>query len=408
MRILFLSHYFPPEVNAPASRTYEHCRQWVEEGHDVTVVTCFPNHPSGKIFPGYRNRLYQREEKAGITIVRLWTYITPNEGIFKRTLNYVLFMVMTILAAPFLRRTDVVITTSPQFFNGLAGYFVSRLKRAPWLLEIRDLWPDSILAVGAIKNARVIALLKRLELFAYRKADRIVVVTDAFLRHIRDLGIPAGKITVIKNGVDLSLFSPGPRDHAFAATHGLAGKFVASYVGTHGMAHGLESVLEAAAQLRSEDGIRFLLVGAGAAKQRLAEKRAAMGLDNVVMLDQLDRSLMPAVWSVSDACLVTLRKTPLFLTVIPSKIFEIMGMQKPIILGVEGESADIVGAAGAGLCVEPENASALADAVLKLFRDPDFSRQLGASGHAYVVANHDRRALARYYLEIVQQTAAGR
>lgn len=190
MHILFLSHYFPPEVNAPASRTFEHCRQWVRDGHRVTVVTCAPNHPRGNVYPGYRNALYAREEKEGVTVIRVWTYITANEGFLKRTLNYVSYLVAATLAAPFLPKVDVIISTSPQFFNGLAGYVVSRVKRTPWVLEIRDLWPESILAVGAIRNRTVIRALEWLELFAYRKADRIVPVTDAFQRYIQEKESP--------------------------------------------------------------------------------------------------------------------------------------------------------------------------------------------------------------------------
>ena len=152
MRVLFLSHYFPPEVNAPATRTFEHCREWVRAGHEVTVVTCAPNHPRGEVYPGYRNRLWSTEERDGIRVVRLWTYIAANEGFAKRTLNYVSYMLSAIIAAFFLPKADAVISTSPQFFNGLAGYPVGLIKRAPWFLEIRDLWPESILSVGAIKN----------------------------------------------------------------------------------------------------------------------------------------------------------------------------------------------------------------------------------------------------------------
>jgi glycosyltransferase involved in cell wall biosynthesis len=408
MRILFLSHYFPPEVNAPASRTYEHCRQWVRDGHEVTVVTCVPNHPAGKIFAGYRNRVHQTETKDGITIVRLWTYITPNEGFFRRSLNYVIFMIMTIGAAPFLAKCDVVLTTSPQFFNGLAGYFVGRLKRVLWVLEIRDLWPESILAVGAIRNRFVIRALEYLERFAYRKANKIVVVTDAFKRHICERGIPADKIEVIKNGVDLTLFTMRPKDERVATEFGLQGKFVVSYVGTHGMAHGLETILDAAAKLRAHDDIRFLMVGDGASRKSLVERRDRMGLGNVVMLGQQDRAKMPGIWAVSDACLVMLRRLPLFQTVIPSKIFEIMAMGRPIILAVEGESREIVTQAEAGLCVPPEDPQALVDAVLTLARNPALAEALGRNGQAYVTRNHDRVALARYYCEVLGNTVGAR
>lgn len=402
MRILFLSHYFPPEVNAPASRTFEHCRQWVRDGHQVTVVTCVPNHPAGKVFPGYRNRLWQREVRDGIDVLRMWTYVTANEGFLRRSLNYVLFMVMAVAAAPFLPRYDVVVTTSPQFFNGLAGYFVGKMKRVPWVLEIRDLWPESILALGAIKSRAIIAILEWLERFAYRRAQRIVVVTDAFKRHIASLDIPAGKIEVIKNGVDLTLFEPRLRDDQLARELGLEGKFVASYVGTHGMAHGLEVILEAAKILESDDEIRFLFVGDGAGKKEIAQRRDAMGLRNVMMLDQQDRSRMPGIWSISNACLVVLKDLPLFRTVIPSKIFEIMAMRRPLILAVRGESQHIVEDASAGLCVPPGDAGALAAAIAKMTAEPDLSEALGQSGRAYVCKNHDRVALARHYLRVLQ------
>ena len=221
MRILFLSHYFPPEVNAPASRTFEHCREWVRQGHEVTVVTCAPNHPRGVVYDGYRNRLWQREERDGIRVVRLWTYLAANEGFAKRTLNYVSYMISALLAAPWLPRADVVVTSSPQFFNGLAGYFVSRLKRAPWALEIRDLWPESILSVGAIKNARIIGALEWLARFAYRKADVIVPVTDAFKRYMVERGVPAEKIHVIKNGVDLDFYRGAEGPNPLAGRAGI-------------------------------------------------------------------------------------------------------------------------------------------------------------------------------------------
>jgi glycosyltransferase involved in cell wall biosynthesis len=395
MHILFLSHYFPPEVNAPASRTSEHCRQWVADGDDVTVVTCVPNHPHGKIYPGFRNRLYQKSIWHGVELVRVLTYITPNEGFAKRTANYVLYMVAATIASLFVRRLDVVVSTSPQFFNGLAGYLVAAMRRVPWILEIRDLWPESILELGAIKNRWLISALQAMARFAYRNADHIVVVTDAFRQHLLDMGIDDGKITVIKNGVDLTLFKAGERDAAFLASIGMANRFIASYIGTHGMAHGLETVLEAANILRDDPGIGFLMVGDGADKQRLLARRDELGLKNVVMLDQQGREAMPGIWAATDASLIVLRDKPVFTTVIPSKMFETMAMATPIVLGVGGESRQIVERAGAGLCIPPEDAQALADAILSLSRNPALAASLGASGQQFVTQHHDRVVLAR-------------
>lgn len=407
MHILFLSHYFPPEVNAPASRTSEHCRQWVADGDDVTVITCVPNHPHGKVFPGFRNRLFQRSWWEGVRVLRVLTYITPNEGFLKRTANYVFYMIAATAAALFTRRADVVVTTSPQFFNGLAGYLVSIVHRAPWVLEIRDLWPESILELGAIKNRRVIALLHAMARFAYRKADHIVVVTESFRLNLLALGIPSEKITVIKNGADLSVFRSAPRDESFLASIGLQGRFVASYVGTHGLAHGLETVLEAAHLLRDRHNIGFLLVGDGADRRRLLARRDEMGLKNVVMLDLQSRDRMPAVWSATDASLIVLRDKPVFRTVIPSKMFETMAMKKPIILGVAGESQQMVEEAGAGLCIPPEDSRALAEAVQRLADDAALAMQLGANGYRYVTQSHDRIVLARFFKTLLRTVAAG-
>ena len=401
MNILFLSHYFPPEVNAPASRTYDHCREWVRRGHKVTVVTCVPNHPKGKIYPGYRNRLYQREEHDGIQVIRVLTYLTANQGILKRTLNYLFFMLMSVAASLFLPKCDVVVSTSPQFFAGLAGYFVSRLKSAPWILEIRDLWPDSILAVEAISSRTIIRLLEGLESFSYRKADAIVSVTDAFKPHIEARG-GQDKVAVIKNGVDLSLFSVSSHETAKAQELGLEGKFVAAYVGTHGMAHGLDVVLDAAQKLIDQPGIAFLLVGEGAEKKRLKARRDALGLRNVVMLDQQPKDMMPRIWSISDVSLVLLRKNDLFTTVIPSKIFESMAMAKPIVLGVEGESRGIVDKARAGIGIEPENADELAAAISSLASDHALYRRMARNGPGFVGEHFDRKKLASRYLALLQ------
>ena len=403
MNILFLSHYFPPEVNAPATRTYEHCKEWVRQGHKVTVISCVPHHPMGKVYPGYKNRFYYQEEKDGIKAIKILTYVTANEGFAKRTFNYVFYMLMAILISPFVGKADVVISTSPQFFNGLAGYFVSRIKRAAWLLEIRDLWPESILAVGAIKNQSVIKLLEGIERFVYRKADFIVPVTHAFKTHIINNGGKESQIEVIRNGVDLGLFNPTSRDEDYAEELGLSGKFVASYVGTHGMAHGLDVVIEAAEKLKDNPDIAFLLVGEGAEKARLKEERDARGLTNLVMLDQQPKDKMPLIWSVSDVSLVLLRKLDLFLTVIPSKIFESMAMGKPIIMGVAGEARGIVEKGQAGICIEPENADELVGAVLELKNNSQQYGETAESAKKFVASEFDRTKLARQYLEILYQ-----
>ncbi len=404
MNILFLSHYFPPEVNAPASRTFEHCQQWVKDGHSVTVVTCAPNHPQGQVYDGYRNCLFQREECQGIRVIRIWTFITANEGFVKRTLNYISYLIAVVLVTPWLPQANVVISTSPQFFNGLAGYFVSRILRIPWVLEIRDLWPESILAVGAITNRRIIQLLEWLEKFAYRKADWIVPVTDSFQRFIAEKGITPDKITVIKNGANLALYNPMAGENTMTELLDLKGKMVASYFGTHGMAHHLETILYAAKQLQDYPDIVFLLAGDGAERKNVLALHQQLKLTNVLMLEQQPKHLMPSLWALSSVSLILLRKSDLFQTVIPSKIFESMAMEKPIILGVEGESAEIVRAADAGFCIEPENSQELAQRMLELYQQPELRSRFGANGRKHVCKYYDRATLARKFEKILENT----
>ena len=394
MHILFLSHYFPPEVNAPATRTYEHSRVWARRGHKVTVLTCAPNHPKGKVYSGYRNCLYAWEEIGAVRVLRVWTIISANKGFLKRTLNYVSYMISAIVAAAFLPRPEVVVSTSPQFFNGLAGYVVSRIKRVPWVLEIRDIWPESIRVVGAIRSQRIIRVLERMELFAYRKAERIVVVTDAFRAYMIGKGVESGKIDVIKNGVDLSFYRPVEKNNPLTEKLGLKGKFIVSYFGTHGMAHHLETVLLAARQLRDQADIVFLLVGDGAEKERLAALRTEWALENVIMLDQQPKANMRYLLGLSSASLVVLKKSALFRSVIPSKIFESMAMERPILLGVAGESREIIDDAGCGIAVEPEDHEALAIAIRELHGDPARCERPGKRGRVYVEAHYDREALA--------------
>jgi glycosyltransferase involved in cell wall biosynthesis len=407
MKILFLSHYFPPEVNAPATRTYEHCRRWVELGHEVTVVSCVPHHPMGKAYPGYSNKWIQTEYKDGIKAIKVLTYITANEGFVKRTWNYVFFMIMAVLVAPFLPRADMVISTSPQFFNGLAGYFVSRIKRCPWVLEIRDLWPESILAVGAIKNPYIIGALEAIERFVYRKADHIVPVTYAFEKHILARGGRPDAITVIRNGVDLKFFESRSPDQDYARELGVEGKFVAAYVGTHGMAHGLDVLIEVAERLRQRPDIAILLAGDGAERSRLQQEVARRNLTNIKLLGQLPKADMPRLWSITNVSLVVLKKLDLFLTVIPSKLFESMAMRRPIILGVAGESAELLRESGSGFAIEPENVEQLVDSIVRLADSPELCQELGAKGRAHVETHFDRQVLADRFEQLLTREAGG-
>jgi len=404
MHVLFLTDNFPPEVNAPASRTFEHCREWVRVGRRVTVVTCAPNFPGGKVYEGYRNRLWQTEMMDGIRVVRVWSYITANEGFLKRILDYVSFMVAAVVASPFIRGVDVVVGTSPHFFTACGAYLVSRMKRIPFVFELRDIWPESIKAVGAMGDSPVIRFLEKVEMFLYGRAARIVSVTESFKRVLIRRGVDGGKIEVVTNGVDLAGFAPRKKDHELTARFGLSGKFVAGYVGTHGMAHALETILEAAGRMGQRvggDTYRFILLGNGARKQELVEAAERMGLTNVIFIDSVPKSEVARYWSLLDASIIHLKKTELFTTVIPSKLFECMGMGIPVLHGVAGESAGIVEREGVGLVFEPENAGELCEKLEVLRQD----KALYQNCHENCLAaarRYDRSALAGRMLKILE------
>jgi len=407
MRVVFLSHYFPPEVNAPAVRTYEHCREWARAGHDIHVVTCVPSHPQGQVYPGYRRQLgVQHEQMDGIHVHRVWTFITPNKGRLRRTLGYVSYMLSAVWAALRLPRPDVLVATSPQFFCAGAGFFASRLLRRPWVFELRDIWPASIAAVGAARNKTLMALLEKMELALYRDADAVVALTEAFRRNLIDRGIPSAKIHVITNGIAPD-FRRAVGRAAARKQLGLDGKFIVSYVGTHGMAHHLETLLATADLLRGEPDIQFLTVGDGAAREKLLRLKRETGLDNVRMIPQVSRPQAKRYLEASDVSAVLLRKAEVFKTVIPSKLLEAMAVGNPLVLGVEGEARRIVEEAGAGICVEPESARQFADAVLRLRSDPELRALLGRNGAVAVRRNFRRTALARKMWEVIQTISPG-
>jgi hypothetical protein len=404
MHILFLTDNFPPETNAPASRTFEHARRWVAAGHRVTVVTGAPNFPSGRIHAGYRNALWSRESMDGIEVVRVWTYITANEGFLKRTLDYVSFMVAAILVSPFLPRPDVIVGTSPQFFTPCAALVVSWLRRRPFVFELRDLWPDSIVAVGAMRETAAIRALRKLEYFLYRRAARIVSVTQSFKRVLAGNGIPADKIAVVSNGVDLEAYQPGSRPVELAQRLGVDGKFVAAYVGTVGMAHGIGTLLDAARALRHRADIAFVVVGTGAQQAELAATARSEGLSSVIFVGAVSKAEVRDYWRLCDAAVVLLRDTPLFRHVIPSKMFEAMGMERAIILGVKGESEEILLASGAGVTIPPEDAAALAAAVARLADDRPGCAALGKKGRVFAAENFNRETLAGRMLDELQKS----
>lgn len=398
MKILFLTDNFYPEVNAPANRTFEHCREWVKEGVDVTVITGVPNFPTGKVFNGYRNKIYQKEVIDGIKVIRVWTYITANEGTIKRILDYVSFAFMAFIVSLFVR-TDAIVATSPQFFTAIAGRFSSLFKRKKWIMEVRDIWPESIVAVGAMKNKRIISFLERIELHLYHHASKIIVVTDSFKENLILKKISSDKIGIVKNGVYLDKFKPIVKNHDIIDQLGLSNKFIVAYFGTHGMAHKLDFILRSAQKV-DDAVIHFLLIGDGAEKENLIKLKEDLQLKNVTMLPSVPKDKIQDYISIIDVALVNLKKSDTFKSVIPSKIFENAAMEKPILLGVEGETQKIIEDYNAGLCFEPENEG---DFLLKLYQIKDLVLQgKFTEGCQKLAQDFDRKKLARDMLGIIK------
>lgn len=353
MRILFITDNFPPEVNAPATRTFEHCKEWVKKGDLVTVITCAPNFPKGKVYEGYKNKLFQKEEIEGVEVIRVWSYISANEGFAKRILDFLSFAFMAFWVGLF-KKADIIIGTSPQFFTTWTAETLSVVKRRPWVFELRDLWPESIKAVGAISgDSKVFKILEKIELRLYKRSSRVISVTNSFKNNLISRGIDGDKIRVVRNGANLERFSKRERHSLWEEKLGLKEKFVVGYVGTHGMAHKLDFILKSWPKERND--IHLLMMGDGAEKIKLQELAKELNLLNITFLDSMSKEEVPDILSLMDVSLVPLKKSDLFKTVIPSKIFENSAMQIPILLGVEGESAEIINKYGAGLCFEPEN-----------------------------------------------------
>jgi len=413
VKILYVSQYFPPEMGAPAARADELSRHWAQMGHDVTVLTGFPNHPTGVVPPEWQSRfrrLRHTEVIDGVTVARTWLWPLPNRKAHERIRSYASFCFSSALRGLNLSKPDVVIGTSPQLLVALSGWWLARWKRVPFVFEVRDLWPESLAAVGAGAEGTLLhRTLGAIAGFLYRRADRIVVVTPAFKDHLmQHWKVPAEKISIVENGVETDLFRTGSAatiQKELSRNEGHAdGRFVVCYIGTMGMAHGLETLVAAAEELQTTlPNCLFLLIGEGAEKQHIVELAAARGLNNIKFLDQQPRQRIPTLVSAADACLVMLKKTDLFKTVIPTKLLEYMSCERPVIVAVDGQARGIVEEARAGVFVPPEDSHALAEAICALARNPEQRRRMGINGRQYILSKLSRRQTALDYIAVLEE-----
>lgn len=409
MRVLYLSQYFPPEVGATQTRAYEMARYLVSAGHQVTMLTELPNHPSGIIPPAYHGKWYERETFDGIDVLRLWVKASPSKTFGHRMLFYLSYMVNATLAGLLLARGryDVVYATSPPLFVGGAALAVHALRRIPFVFEVRDLWPESAVALGELRNPRAIAWATRLEKMCYNSAAQVVVVTEGIRQRLLTRGLAAHKLHLIPNGANVARFRPQPEaGQRLRQELGLESKFVVLYAGIHGLAQGMETLVEVARLLQGQRDVQFVFVGEGPKKADVVALRETHRLDNLTLLDERPASEMPALLSAANVALVPLRRLELFQGALPSKMFEAWACGCPVILSIAGEAQQVLAEAQAGLFAEPEDPVAIAAAIMALHDAPAWARELGQNGRRYVEAHYSRERMAQRLEALLRKVVA--
>lgn len=399
MRILYLSQYFPPEAGATQARALEMARNWVKLGHSVTMIAEIPNHPSGIIPPEYRGKLYERSQLEGIEVIRVWVKTSPIKNFRNRMLFYLTFMLNAALAGVLLAhgRYDLVYATSPPLFVGASGLFLSWFKRIPFVFEVRDLWPESAVELGELSNPTAISLATRLETACYRRARLIVVVTQGILHRLIERGINPAKLILVPNGANVEQFRFNEAARARLRQElGLQGRFIAIYAGIHGIAQGLETVIEAANLLKDNPAIHFLLVGDGPKKVELMDLAQRYQLPNLNFIPEQPRETIVDYLSAADIALIPLRNLDLFKGALPSKIFDAWACELPVMINVEGEATRIIHQAQAGISIPPENPQALAEALLSLSTQKDACREMGKRGREFTIQRFSRQSQAQY------------
>ena len=407
LRIAIVTHYFPPEVGAAPSRLIELAQRLQQAGHSVTVLTGFPNYPNGVIPKPYRGHVRMDDNVGGVRTLRGWILPAANRGFARRVINHLSLTVAVALNAWRVGAVDVAFVQSPPLFSGLAGLLFRRLRRVPYVFNVSDIWPESAIQMGALRNRTAIRMAEFVERSLYKKAARVTVATPGMLERLAARGTPRGKLVLLRNGVDTETYRPGPSDPKLGEQFRIApDQKVFLYAGNHGMAQGLGVILDAAERTARSD-VLFLMVGDGADKERLVAQAQRRGLQNVRFEASIPKESMPALLSLAYATIIPLRRLDLFKSALPSKMFEAMAAGRPIVGALWGEAADLIETARCGIVVEPEDPQALSEAVTRLAADPTGAEQLGRNGREYVVANLDRRQIAGTLEQLLNEVARG-
>lgn len=397
MRILYLSQYFPPEAGATQTRAYEMAHNWIQRGHSVTMLTEFPNHPSGIISPHYKGKLIERSILDGIEIIRVWVKASPIKNFRNRMLFYLSYMFNAILVGLFIARGkyNLIYTTSPPLFVGGAGLVLSHLKHIPLVFEVRDLWPESAVVLGELKYSWAISWSTKLEEACYRRAIQVIVVTHGIYNRLIDRGISPKKLFLLPNGANIDMFKFNPYERERIRRElGLDGKFIVIYAGIHGLAQGLETIIETARLLQVFPKVHIILIGDGPKKAELLSLANEYGLPNLTLLPEKPNEQIPSYLSAADIALVPLKKAEVFNGVLPSKIFDAWACERPVLLSIDGEARELVESVLGGLYIPPETPNKMAEAIINLMNSPMELDSMGKNGCAYTKLYHSRKVLA--------------
>jgi len=390
MKILFLTQYFPPEIGAASTRVFETAKYLKAIGHDISVLTTFPNYLMSKPIAKYMGRIYYCETFKGIKVYRSYTYTNLKKSLLGQFFAFSGFMLSSIFISIHLEPCDVLIATSPPFSVGISGLIISKLKRAKFVFEVRDLYPETAVQLGILKNTILINILRAVEHFLYSKADLLVALTNGILNYLKQLG-NGDKSILITNGVNMD-FCSQRSDNMPDIKINKGNKLVLLNVGILGRVHSLETIIDALVLLNNKDIVLYF-VGGGVEEAKLKSKVRESKLKNVLFLENQKREHIPYFISKSDICLATTKKLKLTKGTLPVKVFEYMACGKPLVAAVHGEAADLIKTAKAGLIVEPENAKEMADAIVKLYQNPGLRRKMGKNGKSFVTQYYMREKL---------------
>ena len=408
MRLLLIHQAFSSGDEPGGTRHFEFARHLSQAGHQVVVVASDTSYLTGQPSVARRGAFTRQLLAGDIHVLRAYTYPTLHRSFAWRVVSFLSFMGTSFWAGLHAGPVDVVMGTSPPIFQAVSAWMVALLRRRPFLLEIRDLWPEFAIDIGVLRSPFLIALSRWLERFLYARADHILVNSPAYRDYMLRRGLPAAKVSLISNGVDCAMFDPQADGVELRRELGLEGRFVVTYAGALGMANDIPTILRAAALLRDRADIHFRLLGDGKERRELEEQALQMGLNNVTFAGACPKTQVPAHLAASDACIAILRDIPMFRTTYPNKVFDYMAAGRPTILAIDGVIRRVIDDAGGGIFVPPGDAASLADAVRQLADDPEQARVVGLSARRYVAAHFDRRSQAEAFTSLAARLAMER